>query len=1060
MEIHNRGEKMKKYMRNLISLVFHIFTLNSDLALALKFRKAGAKVFALIGLFLVILGGLAIAGNIIVKDGAINATGTEDTTFSGNVGIGTTSPTHKLNVLGTLKAFNFTTNYGEWVFDDLHSVFTTTGTSAIDQLTIIDKDNNDTRAVLRLQGDGGANEVFFAASSGKVGIGTTSPSTNLHIKGSGTIGASDITAGVVYIDNNGYGVGIDGNEIASNYSNFAIENLNPAGSLHFRTGGAGTLYNRITINASGNVGIGTSNPTSNLEVIGNISADEFCVGGDCITTWPSGGSGYWSKSGDDNISYMDGNVGIGTTTPGEKLYVVGNINATGIICDSNGCIGDGGGMAFGVWNDLDNGGTADTVSEGEIYTAATDGIVVAHTTRPGRSGASPTRFRIESPVGTIRTQQQEDNQGNNQYLGVTSPVKMGDTWTVIVSGNAVSGGEDYVYWIPIVSSGGSGADSDWIIDGNNMSSGVSGNVGIGTTAPNEKLTVVGNINLTGNLSLGNGKIMYNDSSNAYTYYNGSEWKEFGTGKGSVPAGTISAFYSTTCPDGWLLADGTAGTPDLRGRMIIGNGTGIDENAVSKSFAFDETGGEYEHTLTEEEMPSHTHTVQEGQTAGTGSSLLTSGDDMTDTAATTSTSGSKGSDQPHNIMQPYRALIYCMKTSDDSQETAGLIGGSGNDVFVQDISKNFGIGTTTPMGKLDVSATGNEAYIVLHDADSLKNETEYFSYFKGVDKDNEAVWFIGDTHVADHTLIIGNYQNGSILFKINDTFGEKMRITPEGNVGIGTTSPTGQLHINGTGTQRIIIEGSTAAVDLNSTAGGKTYRVESMGGGTFGIKDEDADVHRLWISNDGNVGIGTTTPDSKLTVAGNITPSADDTYSLGSPARQWKDLYVSGNSFYIGGKKLYNDGGSLKWGEGVNEVEVANPTGDETVNSLRLVPKSSAVCDASNEGVMYYDTEDDMVYICKNSVWDEYRGPQGAQGSQGIQGPQGSQGIQGPQGPQGVAAAATICTYGSKTYSTGAKCRVSGGCDSYGCEYQIATCLSTGGWSGPSKSYDSAPLCGS
>ena len=42
-----------------------------------------------------------------------------------------------------------------------------------------------------------------------------------------------------------------------------------------------------------------------------------------------------------------------------------------------------------------------------------------------------------------------------------------------------------------------GADSDWIISGNNMYSGVSGNVGIGTNNPSAKLTVEGNIVLTG-----------------------------------------------------------------------------------------------------------------------------------------------------------------------------------------------------------------------------------------------------------------------------------------------------------------------------------------------------------------------------------------------------------------------------------------------------------------------------------------------------------------------------------------------------------------------------------
>jgi len=47
-----------------------------------------------------------------------------------------------------------------------------------------------------------------------------------------------------------------------------------------------------------------------------------------------------------------------------------------------------------------------------------------------------------------------------------------------------------------------GADSDWIVSGNNMSAGVSGNVGIGTASPGTKLHVVGDLRIDG--SAGNG----------------------------------------------------------------------------------------------------------------------------------------------------------------------------------------------------------------------------------------------------------------------------------------------------------------------------------------------------------------------------------------------------------------------------------------------------------------------------------------------------------------------------------------------------------------------------
>ena len=62
------------------------------------------------------------------------------------------------------------------------SIHKSTGTHNSSDFLIIDKDNSDTRAALQVQGNNGSAEVLFAASSGKVGIGTTSPSTILHVK--------------------------------------------------------------------------------------------------------------------------------------------------------------------------------------------------------------------------------------------------------------------------------------------------------------------------------------------------------------------------------------------------------------------------------------------------------------------------------------------------------------------------------------------------------------------------------------------------------------------------------------------------------------------------------------------------------------------------------------------------------------------------------------------------------------------------------------------------------------------------------------------------------------
>lgn len=47
----------------------------------------------------------------------------------------------------------------------------------------------------------------------------------------------------------------------------------------------------------------------------------------------------------------------------------------------------------------------------------------------------------------------------------------------------------------------------------------------------------------------------------------------------------------------------------QGRVPVGAGTGTDSNSVSKTFVSDETGGEYNHTLSASEMPKHNHSTQ-------------------------------------------------------------------------------------------------------------------------------------------------------------------------------------------------------------------------------------------------------------------------------------------------------------------------------------------------------------------------------------------------------------------------------------------------------------------
>jgi microcystin-dependent protein len=133
------------------------------------------------------------------------------------------------------------------------------------------------------------------------------------------------------------------------------------------------------------------------------------------------------------------------------------------------------------------------------------------------------------------------------------------------------------------------------------------------------------------------------------------------GFGTVPIGGIIMWQGASVPSGWALCDGTGGTPDLRGRFVLGSGTGTGLTSRTPG----QTGGEETHTLTTAEMPSHSHPTTVG-TVGYTSSWNGSAEATRapyqgrDNGDQTFPSASAGGGQAHNNMPPFYVLAYIMR----------------------------------------------------------------------------------------------------------------------------------------------------------------------------------------------------------------------------------------------------------------------------------------------------------------------------------------------------------------------------------------------------------------
>jgi hypothetical protein len=170
----------------------------------------------------------------------------------------------------------------------------------------------------------------------------------------------------------------------------------------------------------------------------------------------------------------------------------------------------------------------------------------------------------------------------------------------------------------------------------------------------------------------------------------------------------------------------------------------------------------------------------------------------------------------------------------------------------------GIGTTSPGYKLDTNGVGAFG-VGTYRTYVYGNGGGSFIEF-GTDVDNDALGVLGTFASA---MVFDT--NQGLGFKWRYANNDRMTLTTGGNLGIGTTSPTEKLHVEGRirlGTTPVIAshDDITIDIDQNNNQADRYFRVTKDG--------ESSELFR--VQENGNVGIGTTTPQAKLDVAGEIT----------------------------------------------------------------------------------------------------------------------------------------------------------------------------------------------
>ena len=860
----------------------------------------------------------------------------------GNVGIGTTAPgakldvsgaamfgyfTHTANNQGSVSLFGDGTNAQSGAYYSKMRIFGgSSQTRSIDlyqvnsggayisstygDLNLITSGNN---ANILITPNGTGNIQM----TGNVGIGTTSPgsrltasidqsaqSANVPLANLSVTGTAAVTKGSILHLSTTRGIGTDDTDI------FRVFGDNSGTSPFF------------TIRNTGKVGIGTTNVTDKLTVNGNATIDgNITFGGTAlthITSFLDGNGDDWdirvgnpannnfsiynsSQSRYDLVINGSGNVGIGTTEPGTKLDVSGN-------------------LAFGPTNgrqsyysDFYSVPTATQVNIAlrEGVTSLASGwnykIKLVTTGTAISSGAEYIISQDASGVWTSKLVSAKGYTANHPLLGISGT-------NVFVYHNHASTYSINTFVEGYYTANLTTTAADFFGLGASITS-LAGNVGIGTAGPGAKLDVRGNILAGGGAVDGgtsaNSFLSISDSSltnsrgiqflgndgtqnprvNIRHITNGDHYVQFN-----------SAFSTGIGYADWVFTNGNVGigTTSPENVLDLGNGTAGRALVFAKYGSFGTEYSDADVLIGRMVKPKLGAVGEVHSYTGTHTVSAIKLDNSGDFQFSTQASGAYVEDDTYDFDSNIKMVVKN--------------------------SGNVGIGTTTPEAKLNVVLDTNNV-------DIIRASTAAHSVGLGVDSASiywgASIFQDGTkrfTVESNYGLLVGSsYQssaapsNGAII---------------EGNVGIGTTNATNKLKIEtiDSNTSPGMSQAQFPISIRNSNTTSNNYVGISFTGGSnntsaaivsklidhandygtigFYTRGTSGWGEKMTVSNTGKVGIGTTAPINKLHVEGTGGGSAGIYLNSAVPSATSNTLYNNGGSLYWNGSAV--GGSSSQW----------------------------------------------------------------------------------------------------------------------------------------------------
>ena len=503
---------------------------------------------------------------------------------SGRVGIGTTSPTSTLSINSSINSTaEFVSSQNAWVRTE-----TTDATKSA--TNVLKNPNQQWNISLAAQSGSNSDDDFQIQNvttggipfnidhdTNNIGMGTINPQSKLHIAENGNPPVDGQTA--LRLQGT-YGGGLS---MIDGAKQGTIHTRDNGDTIAFGIGDniGAAVSPKMVLRSPGNLGLGTLNPGAKLEVNGQVKITGGSPGAGKVLTSDAAGLASWQSTGDfmaDGSTPMTGTLSLQGDHAQLELGKTGQAGAMRFARGSDGSfagkLGFRDASTSGLFDVFVQGGGAElqlgsqsdiTFATGNTYTNAVE------------------RMRIDS--------------GGDVGIGTTNPVAkldvVGDIRVTHSGGNSIS-------LNPLDGSGTSGsrlryggtgtlADSFELVgvgDTTRLHIAPGGNVGIGTTAPNEKLHTIGNIRASSSMISDAGKFSNNEN-NDYVLVD--------------PSDDSISFFSNNNNLAKILSNGNMGigTTSPSSKLDIVGGQTVLRNGTPPTFGDSVTDSQSLHTYVDD-----------------------------------------------------------------------------------------------------------------------------------------------------------------------------------------------------------------------------------------------------------------------------------------------------------------------------------------------------------------------------------------------------------------------------------------------------------------------------